>query len=159
MLEADDDLIQRSVRTDIFMSPPADPCCSDGDSGDEDNGGTYNNLSGRQLDADAVATVRTMTSAVHIGDEDNCDDEEEQPMPVPPPARKKRVTKERPASVQQVSSDDEDEQLAPVQPPAKNKRVAKERPAPVQRKWEKRIYPNKADTSPIHSPISMLHLT
>ena len=157
MLEADDDLIQRSVRTDIFMSPPADPCCSDGDSGDEDNGGTYNNLSGRQLDADAVATVRTMTSAVHIGDAYNCDDEEEQPMPVPPERsvsqKNDRHLYSKSALTMKMNSSRQSNHLLRISVSLKNGQHL------YNASGKKRIYPNKADTSPIHSPISMLHLT
>ena len=53
MLE-DDDFF---TRADIFITPPADPNCSDEDSGDEAEG-TFNNLTSRQLQAEAVATVK-----------------------------------------------------------------------------------------------------
>lgn len=52
MLEDDDFTL-----ADIFIAPPADPTCSDEDSGDEDEG-TVNNLTRRQLQAEAVATVK-----------------------------------------------------------------------------------------------------
>lgn len=51
MLEADDDLTQRAVQTNIYIAPPSDTTCSDEDSGDEDSGGSYNNLTGKQLQA------------------------------------------------------------------------------------------------------------
>jgi hypothetical protein len=52
MLEDDD-----FTHADIFITPPNDPNCSDEDSGDE-NEGTCNNLTRRQLDAEAVATIK-----------------------------------------------------------------------------------------------------
>ena len=50
----DDDLF---TRADIFITPPADPNCSDEDSGDEVDE-TFNSLTRRQLEAEAMATVK-----------------------------------------------------------------------------------------------------
>ena len=69
ILEADEDMSHRSIRTDVYISPPTDPACSDEDSGDEDTGGDYNNLSSKQLESEAVATVRTLNGDVRIGEE------------------------------------------------------------------------------------------
>lgn len=52
MLEDDNEF----TRADIFITPPCDTNCSDEDSGDEDEG-TSHNLTHRQLEAEAVATV------------------------------------------------------------------------------------------------------
>jgi len=67
MLEADEDMLHQSIRTDVYISPLTDPACSDEDSGDEDTGGDYNNLSCKQLESDAVATARTLNGDVWIG--------------------------------------------------------------------------------------------
>jgi len=53
MLEVDDDF----TCAFIFITPPADANCSDEGSGDED-GGIVNNLTHRQREADAMATVK-----------------------------------------------------------------------------------------------------
>jgi hypothetical protein len=44
-------------QADIYITPPNNGTATDEDSADED-GGTVNNLSGKQLDSSAVATVR-----------------------------------------------------------------------------------------------------
>ena len=41
----------------VFIQPPSDGFDSEGDSGDEDTGGSVNNLSGKQLQANAEARV------------------------------------------------------------------------------------------------------
>ena len=41
----------------VFIQPLSDGFDSEGDSGDEDSGGSVNNLSGKQLQANAQATV------------------------------------------------------------------------------------------------------
>jgi len=92
MLEADDDLLQRSLQTNVYIAPPDDGTCSDEDSGDEDIGGNYNNLSRKQLEAEAVATVRTIESHVAVGNDDSSESESE----LPPPAKKKSLGKVRP---------------------------------------------------------------
>jgi len=43
---------------------PSDTPCSDEDSGAEDSGGSYNNLTGKQLQAESVATVRTILDLI-----------------------------------------------------------------------------------------------
>ena len=97
MLEADEDMLQQSIRTDIFISPPADPSCSDEDSGDEDTGGNYNNLSSKQLESEAVATVRTLNGGdVWIGE----DDTDELEAELPPPTKRQRQSTGRPKPVE-----------------------------------------------------------
>ena len=56
----------------LFILPPSDPSCSDEDSGDEE-GGVPDNLSRRQLEAEAVATVKHGIDKEVIGviEEDN----------------------------------------------------------------------------------------
>jgi len=70
-------MLYQSTRTDINISPPTDPTCSDEDSGDEDAGGDYNNLSYKQLQSEAVATVWTLDGEVWIGDGDSSQSEAE----------------------------------------------------------------------------------
>ena len=41
----------------VFIQPPSDGFVSKGDSGDEETGGSVNNLSGKQLQANAEAKV------------------------------------------------------------------------------------------------------
>ena len=47
----------------VFIQPPCDGMESEGDSGDEDTGGTVNNLSGKQLQAIAEARVTSASQA------------------------------------------------------------------------------------------------
>ena len=54
MLDDEPDLTQ----AEIFILPPADPNCSDEDSGDED-AGIMNNLTRRQLEANAEVRIHT----------------------------------------------------------------------------------------------------
>jgi DNA excision repair protein ERCC-6 len=96
MLEADDDLSQRAIQTNIYITPPSDATCSDEDSGDEDSGGSYNNLTGKQLQAESVATVRTIGSHIRIGDDDNTSESDDDSSP---PVKRKSNPKGRPIPV------------------------------------------------------------
>ena len=62
MLEDDDEFTE----ADIYVTPPNDPMCSDEDSGDEENM-TVNNLSHRQLKAEAEVTVKRGIGRDRIG--------------------------------------------------------------------------------------------
>jgi DNA excision repair protein ERCC-6 len=75
ILEDDSDFFANASSADIFISPPTDPTCSDEDSGDEDTGGSYNNLTSKQLLAEADVSVRKPEGRHHLEDdnEDNCD--------------------------------------------------------------------------------------
>ncbi|KAM9829211.1 piggyBac transposable element-derived protein 2-like [Syngnathus typhle] len=59
----------------IFIAPPVVSFESDEDTGEEDCGGMFNNLSGRQLSAPAVVVL---TDGRVIGDDDDGDTEEEE---------------------------------------------------------------------------------
>ncbi|XP_037115308.1 piggyBac transposable element-derived protein 3-like [Syngnathus acus] len=59
----------------IFIAPPVVSFESDEDTGEEDCGGTFNNLSGRQLSAPAVVVL---ADGRVIGDDDDGDTEEEE---------------------------------------------------------------------------------
>ena len=65
MLEDDEDY----QSADIFIEPPENALNSDEDSGDEDAGGTLDNLSGNQLRASAEATVRAKGERIYLGDD------------------------------------------------------------------------------------------
>lgn len=74
LLEDDEDQLHNATSADIFICPPNDVSCSDEDSGDDDSGGSYNNLSGQQLQADAVLTVHNFDAGcAHIGDDSDSD--------------------------------------------------------------------------------------
>ena len=76
---------------EIFIAPPAVSVESDEDSGEEDGGGTVDNLSGRQLCAPAVAVL---ADGRVIGDDDDGDSEEEED---PQPASKSRKRSQKDA--------------------------------------------------------------
>ena len=120
ILEADEDMSHRSIRTDVYISPPTDPACSDEDSGDEDTGGDYNNLSSKQLDSEAVATVRTLNGDVRIGEDDSSEAEE----------------------------DDSSASEAETPPPAKRNNLSTGKPKPVDRKWIKEDLPQQGRHQP-----------
>jgi len=69
MLEADPDFLTAN----LYILPPADPECSDGDSGDEDKG-TLDNLSRRQLEAEGEVTVWKGDKRVRLFSPDDSDD-------------------------------------------------------------------------------------
>ena len=54
-----------------FIQPPSDGFDSEGDSGDEDTGGSVNNLSGKQLQANAEARVVLLSRSPEGNEEDN----------------------------------------------------------------------------------------
>ena len=58
ILEDDEDLTQQAFHTNIYIAPLSDTTCS----GDEESGGSYKNLTGKQLQAESIATVRTVGS-------------------------------------------------------------------------------------------------
>ena len=66
MLEEDENL----EATDVFIEPPAAAVVSDEDSGDEDVGGTVNNLNGRQLDAPCEVVLAPSSVVPHTQDAD-----------------------------------------------------------------------------------------
>lgn len=57
-------------RADIYIEPPAVDELTDEDSGDEDCGGTIQNLNGRQLAARASATVIYADGREQVGEDD-----------------------------------------------------------------------------------------
>ena len=71
VLDAIDD--EDAAVEEIFIAPPAVSVESDEDSGEEDGGGTIDNLSGRQLRAPAVAVL---SDGRVIGDEDGDTEDE-----------------------------------------------------------------------------------
>ena len=54
-----------------FIQPPSDGFDSKGDSGDEDTGGSVNNLSGKQLQANAEASVVLLSRSPEGNERDN----------------------------------------------------------------------------------------
>lgn len=73
MLEDDPEFTEATM----YITPPADPNCSDEDSGDEDQG-TANNFTRRQLEAETEVTIRKGDMRVRIGiGDDNEDDSSE----------------------------------------------------------------------------------
>jgi hypothetical protein len=68
MLESDPDYLQAN----LYIFPPADSTCSDEDSGDED-AVTSNNLTRRQLEAEAEATVWKGDKRIRLGFPDDND--------------------------------------------------------------------------------------
>ena len=56
---------------EVFIQPPSDGMDGEGDSGDEDTGGTVNNLSGKKLQANAEARVASMSLLQEGNEEDN----------------------------------------------------------------------------------------
>ena len=54
-----------------FIQPPSDGFDSEGDSGDEDTGGIVNNLSGKQLQANAEARVVLLSRSPQDNEGDN----------------------------------------------------------------------------------------
>ena len=54
-----------------FIQPPSDDFDSEGDSGDEDTGGNVNNLSGKQLQANAEASVVLLSRSPEGNEGDN----------------------------------------------------------------------------------------
>ena len=54
-----------------FIRPPSDGFDSEGDSGDEDTGDSVNNLSGKQLQANAEASVVLLSRSPEGNKEDN----------------------------------------------------------------------------------------
>ncbi|XP_037106245.1 piggyBac transposable element-derived protein 3-like [Syngnathus acus] len=79
----------------IFIAPPVVSVESDEDTGEEDCGGTFNNLSGRQLSAPAVVVL---ADGRVIGDDDDGDTEEEE-EPQQASTSKKRSQKDAPLAV------------------------------------------------------------
>jgi len=69
MLECDPNFLTAN----LYILPPADPDCSDGDSGDEDKG-ALDNLSRRQLEAEAEVTVWKGNKRVRLFSPDDNDD-------------------------------------------------------------------------------------
>ena len=55
----------------VFIQPPSDGFDSEGDSGDEDTGGSVNNLSGKQLQANAEARIVSMSRSLEGNEGDN----------------------------------------------------------------------------------------
>ena len=55
----------------VFIQPPSDGFDSKGSSGDEDIGGSVNNLSGKQLQANAEARVVSISRSPEGNEEDN----------------------------------------------------------------------------------------
>ena len=66
MLEEDENL----EATDVFIEPPAATMVSDEDSGNEDDGGTVNNLNGRQLYAPCEVVLAPSSVVPHTQDAD-----------------------------------------------------------------------------------------
>ncbi|GLV61248.1 hypothetical protein CBL_21075, partial [Carabus blaptoides fortunei] len=62
-------------RADVFITPPDDGAGSEEDSGDEDDIGDINNLSGRQLRAQATAKLSFKNDLTNIGEDsdEECD--------------------------------------------------------------------------------------
>ena len=54
-----------------FIQPPGDGFASEGDSGDEDTGGSVNNLSGKWLQANAEASVVLLSRSPEGNERDN----------------------------------------------------------------------------------------
>ena len=54
-----------------FIQPPSDGFDSEGDSGDEDTGGSVNNLSGKQLQANAETRVVLLSRSPEGNEGDN----------------------------------------------------------------------------------------
>ncbi|XP_037095179.1 piggyBac transposable element-derived protein 3-like [Syngnathus acus] len=71
-IEDDDAVVDK-----IFIAPPVVSVESDEDTGEEDGGGTLDNLSGRQLSAPAVVVL---ADGRVIGDDDGDTEEEEEPQ-------------------------------------------------------------------------------
>lgn len=57
----------------VFIAPPLDHNCSDEDSGDEE-GGSVDNLTRRQLESDAEVTIQRGATRIRLGMEDDDDD-------------------------------------------------------------------------------------
>lgn len=55
-------------KVDLFFTPPVNGGESEEDSGDENEEGDINHLSGRQLQAEAVATVQSITGTINLGE-------------------------------------------------------------------------------------------
>ena len=55
----------------VFVQPPSDGFDSERDSGDENTGGSVNNLSGKQLQANAEARVVSISPSPEGNEEDN----------------------------------------------------------------------------------------
>ena len=55
----------------VFIQLPSDGFNSEGDSGDEDTGGSVNNLSGKQLQANAEARVVSISRSPEGNEKDN----------------------------------------------------------------------------------------
>jgi DNA excision repair protein ERCC-6 len=103
MLEMDDSQLVNAASANIFISPPDDPNCSDEDSGEENGNGDYNNLSSKQLQADAVASVKTVDgNNIQIG-LGNSFEKEDAPSPA---KRMKRQTKKDSSTVRKWVKED-----------------------------------------------------
>ena len=72
MIEDDQDV----QRADIYIDPPSDGIETDEESGNEDEGGTFSNLSGRQLRSSASVTVETNDGRQRVGEIDSSSDED-----------------------------------------------------------------------------------
>ena len=72
MLENDPDFNSATV----YIAPPLDPNCSDENSGDEDSG-SADNLTRRQLEADAEVTIWRGAARIRLVTDDDNDNEEE----------------------------------------------------------------------------------
>ena len=94
MLEEDEPNNSSTIATDVFLSPPDDPTCSDADSGDEDLGGTFDNLTRSQLESEATATVTTYEGRVHTDDISSSESEPEGPTEKKKCAGRKRQVKQ-----------------------------------------------------------------
>ena len=55
----------------VFIQPPSDGFDSEGDSGDEDTGGSVNNLNGKQLQANAEASLVFLSRSLEGNEGDN----------------------------------------------------------------------------------------
>lgn len=80
MLEDDHEQMTHASSVDIFICPPSNPNCSDKNSGDDEAGGNYNNISGEQLPAEATATIRMVDGSsvgIEAGKTDDDDDGDE----------------------------------------------------------------------------------
>ena len=74
VLESDPDFLQAN----LYVLPPADPNCSDEDSGGEDEV-TPDNLTRRQLEAEGEATVWKGDQRIRLGSPDDDDNGEDEP--------------------------------------------------------------------------------
>jgi len=88
MILEDDEVL----RADVYIGPPNDGIGSDEDSGDE-NDGTFDNLTGSQLQAPAEVVAVHTGGDIHIVGGLDTSDEDSEAETQPPPKKRLSVTK------------------------------------------------------------------